>query len=102
MVGCINPCMGAHVVVKFLHGNSEEDKLGECCISLTHLMEKSAIRSVDAVLRGSSRTVTETDINSPLVEIDDIPVTMGGLFCGGQGEVRFEVPRGCGKGRIGV
>ena len=82
MVGCINPCMGAHVVVKFLHGNSEEDKLGECCISLTHLMEKSAIRSVDAVLRGSSRTVTETDINSPLVEIDDIPVTMGGLFCG--------------------
>lgn len=82
MVGCINPCMGAHVVVKFLHGNSEEDKLGECCISLTHLMEKSAIRSVDAVLRGASRTVTETDVNSPLVDIDDIPVTLGGLFCG--------------------
>ena len=82
MVGCMTPCLGAHVVVRFLHSNSDEDKAGECCITLSHLMEKGAARTVDAVLRGAPRTVAAIDVDSPLVEIDDIPVTYGGLFCG--------------------
>ena len=70
MVGALVPSLGAHVVIKFHHDFVGEERIGECIVSLSHLLQR---HKLDGPVNEAA---------SEPVFIKDIPVSNGGLLLG--------------------
>ena len=79
MVGALMPAMGAHVVIKFHHDFGGVEKVGECIVSLTHLLK---IYPFPPTSPKTGKAEVEMGASTKPVHIKDIPVTNSGLHLG--------------------
>ena len=80
MVGALVPALGAHVIIKFHHDFSSEEKVGECIVSLSHLLESQGL-TPEALAASGGAAGGGGNEKGP-VHIKDIPVSNGGLYLG--------------------